>query len=240
MSFIEEARRKFVAESAYLDDRPGRAHSLPRRSQPHARSSAARSNTSMPAKTRAYLDDCIRGDLQWWRWRDLRGDPLSPAAPSTCRTRLATVGPRLIVLAYDGVAIGSAVESVPELIARIHSREGLGRLGAAGAAQQSGVPGRGRCPQGGNAAQNAYRRLALQDLKKPRTTGGSRGAPAGQDPRARSPLGAGAGDSRPAVLPPRILPVAKPYCTGSDVDLEHTAIDVQSTSDRPWLGTTNK
>ena len=34
LSFIEEARRKFIAESAYLDDRPGAPDALSRRSEP--------------------------------------------------------------------------------------------------------------------------------------------------------------------------------------------------------------
>ena len=50
ISFVEEARGKFLAESAYLDDRPGAPMRFLGRSEPDARSCGAPKTTSTPGK----------------------------------------------------------------------------------------------------------------------------------------------------------------------------------------------
>ena len=85
-----------------------------------ARSSAARNATSNAEEARAELNDRIR--------QIFGGKPFErvsfPGGPFDVPDEVGDGRPKLVVLAYDGVSIGSSVESVPELIERIYTRKG--------------------------------------------------------------------------------------------------------------------
>ena len=232
MSFIEEARRKFVAESAYLDDRPGapirflaeaNLSQIIRREEQHVDA----------GETRAYLDDCIRGVFSGGAGGTFEAIPF-PGGPFDVPDEVGDGRPRLIVLAYDGVAIGSAVESVPELIARIHSRKGS-EGSALRALRNNLVFLAAEDARKEEMRRKTQRRLALQDLKKPERLVDL--AEHQQDKireleaRSEQELAIAVQQCYRHVFYP-----SRNRIGGSDVDLEHTAIDVQSTSDRPGSG----
>ena len=119
VAFIDDARKKFVAESAYLDDRPG----APLRFLVDANLSQIirREERNVDAgEARAELKDRIR---QVFDGRVF--DAVNfPGGPFDVPDEIGGGRPKLAVLAYDGVAIGAGDEAVPELVTRIYERKG--------------------------------------------------------------------------------------------------------------------
>ncbi len=231
-SFIEEARRKFVAESAYLDDRPG----APMRFLAEANLSQIirREEQHIDAgETRAHLDDCIRGIFGGGAGGTFEPVPF-PGGPYDVPDEVGDGRPRLIVLAYDGVAIGSAVESVPELIERIYSRKGS-EGSALRALRNNLVFVAADDARREEMRRKAQWRLALQDLKKPERLVDL--AEHQQDKireleaRSEQELAIAIQQCYRHVFYP-----SRNRIGASGVDLARSAIDVQSTSDRPGSG----
>ncbi|MDE2870422.1 MAG: DUF499 domain-containing protein [Gemmatimonadota bacterium] len=119
ISFIDDARKKFVAESAYLDDRPGAAmrflvdanlNQIVRREERNVDAGDAR----------AQLNDRIR-QVFGGRTFDLVH---FPGGPYDVDDNVGSGRPRLAILSYDGVSIGPGEVQVPELIGRIYLRSG--------------------------------------------------------------------------------------------------------------------
>ncbi|MDE0024272.1 MAG: DUF499 domain-containing protein [Spirochaetaceae bacterium] len=119
ISFIDQARKRFVTDSAYLDDRPGapmrflaeaNLRQIIRREEQHVEA----------ADARAELNDRIR---RIFAGKTFETVPF-PGGPFDVSDEVGDGRPRLIVLAYDGVAIGASVDGVPELVERIHTRRG--------------------------------------------------------------------------------------------------------------------
>ena len=119
ISFIDQARTRFVTDSAYLDDRPGapmrflaeaNLRQIIRREEQHVEA----------ADARAELNDRIR---RVFSGKTFEAIPF-PGGPFDVPDEVGDGRPRLIVVAYDGVAIGALVDSVPELVERIHTRRG--------------------------------------------------------------------------------------------------------------------
>ncbi len=119
ISFIDQARTRFVTDSAYLDDRPGapmrflaeaNLRQIIRREEQHVEA----------ADARAELNDRIR---RVFAGKTFEAIPF-PGGPFDVPDEVGDGRPRLIVLAYDGVAIGTSVDSVPDLVERIHTRRG--------------------------------------------------------------------------------------------------------------------
>ena len=118
-SFIDEARKRFTAESAYLDDRPAapmqfRAEAnlnvIIRREEQHVEA----------AEARAQLNDRIRGIFGGDRFETVA----FPGGPFDVPDEVGEGRPKLVVFAYDGLTIGDAVDEVPELIERVYARSG--------------------------------------------------------------------------------------------------------------------
>ena len=119
ISFIEEARKKFIAESAYLDDRPG----APIRflAEANLRQIIRREERHVDAgEVRSELNDRIREIFSGRTFETVT----FPGGPFDVPDEVGNGQPKLIVLSYDGLAIGSSVEEVPELIERIYTRKG--------------------------------------------------------------------------------------------------------------------
>lgn len=118
-SFIDDARKRFTAESAYLDDRPAapmqfRAEAnlnvIIRREEQHVEA----------ADARAQLNDRIRGIFGGKTFETVA----FPGGPFDVPDEVGDSRPKLVVLAYDGLAIGDAVDEVPELVERVYARSG--------------------------------------------------------------------------------------------------------------------
>ena len=108
ISFIEEARRKFVAESAYLDDRPG----APMRflAEANLRQIIRREERNVDAgEARAELNDRIRGIFDGKTF-DAR---CFPGGPFDVPDEVGDGRPKLVVLSYDAAAIAAPSTTFP-------------------------------------------------------------------------------------------------------------------------------
>ena len=229
LSFVEEARRKFLAESAYLDDRPG----APMRFLAEANLSqiVRRAERHVDAgEVRAHLNDRIR---------EIFGGGVFemaafPGGPFDVPDEVGDGRPKLVVPSYDAVAIGAAVESVPELVERIFSRKGSegSALRAlrnhlvfvvADDARTADMRGRTR------------RRLALGELKKPEHLAGlaehQQAKVRELEARSEQELAIAVQQCYRHVFYP-----SRHRIGASGADVAHSAIDVHSTSDRPGVG----
>ena len=229
ISFVEEARKKFIAESAYLDDRPG----VPMRFLAEANLSQIirREERHVDAgEVRAQLNDRIR---EIFRGRTLEPVPF-PGGPFDVPDEVADGRPKLVVLAYDGVTIGSTVDNVPELIERIYTRKGS--EGSALRALRNNlvfvITDEARKEE---MRRKTYRRLALREMKKPERLVDLAEHQQNQvremEARSEHELAIAIQQCYRHVFYPSRNRVGT-----SDVDLAHSAIDIHSTSDQPGAG----
>ena len=229
LGFIEEARKRFVAESAYLDDRPG----APMRflAEANLRQIVRGEERHVDAgEVRTELNDRIRGIFS--------GEPfemtLFPGGPWDVPDEVGDGRPKLIVLAYDGVTVGGVIERVPELVARIY-----GRKGAEGSAFRMlrnhlvfAVADDSHIAEMKGKTRS---RLALRELKKPERLADL--APHQQaqllewEARSEQELALAIQQCYRHVFYP-----SRNRLGGGDVDMEHSAIDIHSASDKPGAG----
>jgi hypothetical protein len=119
ISFIEAARQRFVSESAFLDDTPG----VPMRFQPQA---------NLTQVIRREQDNVDAGEIRSelnHRIRKVFEGPLFeqvffPGGPWDVPDEIGRGRPFLVVLSYDGCSVGTSVDAIPDLIARIWERKG--------------------------------------------------------------------------------------------------------------------
>lgn len=117
--FVDDARKRFVLDSAYLDDRPG----APLRFSAEANLTQiiAREERHVEAgEARAELDDRIR-DIFKGSSFDLI---LNPGLPGDIPDDLAEGKPRLGVMSYDAFGVGANLAAVPELVQKLYERKG--------------------------------------------------------------------------------------------------------------------
>ncbi len=229
ISFIEEARKKFIAESAYLDDRPG----APMRflAEANLRQIIRREEQHVDAgQARAELNDRIR---QIFGGRTFDTVPF-PGGPFDVPDEVGDGRPKLVVLAYDGVTIGGTVESVPELIERIYSRKGSegSDLRALRNNLVFVVADEARREE---MRRKSYQRLALRELKKPERLLDLADHQQAQirelEARSEQELAIAIQQCYRHVFYPSRNRVGE-----SVADLAHSAVDVHSTSDQPGAG----
>ena len=118
-SFIDEARKRFIAASAYLDDRPA----APMRFLAEANLSVVIRREEQhvdPADARAQLNDRIRDIFDGKTFERVQ----FPGGPFDVPDEVGDGRPKLVVFAYDGLAVGEAVDEVPELIERVFANKG--------------------------------------------------------------------------------------------------------------------
>ena len=119
ISFIDNARKKFVAESAYLDDRPGAAMRF--LVDANLNQVIRREERNVDAgDARAQLNDRIQ-QVFGGRTFDL---VRFPGGPYDVDDSVGSGRPKLAILSYDGVSIGPGDAEVPELVRRIFERTG--------------------------------------------------------------------------------------------------------------------
>ena len=119
IGFIEDARKRFQERSAYLDDKPG----APLRFLTDANLTQIVERQIQlcdPGEVRSELSSRIRflylqGEFQLIAF---------PAAPVDVPDEIGSGKPLLALMSYDSVSVGTAVDAVPELIARIHKNVG--------------------------------------------------------------------------------------------------------------------
>ena len=119
ISFIDDARKKFVAESAYLDDKPGATMRF--HVDANLNQIIRREESNVDAgDARAQLNDRIQQVF------DARVFDLVhfPGGPYDVDDNVGSGRPRLAILSYDGLSIGPGEVHVPDLIRRIYERTG--------------------------------------------------------------------------------------------------------------------
>ena len=229
ISFVEEARKKFLAESAYLDDRPGapmrflaeaNLTQIVRRTEDHVDAGEAR----------AGLNDRIREIFQ-----DKTLDAVAfPGGPFDVADEVADGRPKLVVLGYEAVAIGPSVEAVPELIERIFERKGS-EGSALRVLRNNLVFVAADEARREDMRRRVYRRMALREMKKPERlielAEHQQANVREMEQRSEQELALAIQQCYRHVFYPSRNRVGT-----SDADLAHTAIDTHSASDRPGAG----
>ena len=228
-SFVDEARKAFATDSAYLDDRPG----APMRfvAEPNLTRLIQTEERNVDAgEARAHLNDRIREIFEGRVFEAVR----FPGGPFDVPDDAADGKPRLVVLAYDGVSVDGLVEEVPELIERIYKSRGaegtaLRRLRnnlAFVAADE---------PRKEDMRRRARRRLALQRLRQPDRLGElaehQQAKVRELESRSEAELAIAVQQCYRHVFypsPNRLSPQGG--------DLAYTVIDTPSSSDRPGAG----
>ena len=229
ISFIEGARKKFIADSAYLDDRPG----APMRflAEANLRQIIRREEQHVDAgEVRDELNDRIS---QIFGGKTFETVPF-PGGPFDVPDEVGDGRPKLIVLAYDGLTIGSSVENVPELIERIYARKGS--EGSALRALRNNlvfVVADGARKE--EMRRKTYYRLALRELKKPERlidlVEHQQAKVREMESRSEQELAIAIQQCYRHVFYP-----SRNRVGASDVDLAHSAIDIHSTSEQPGAG----
>lgn len=119
ISFIESARQKFIAESAYLDDRP----TAPMRFLADANLTQIirRDEQAVdPGELRAQLNDRIKSTFGSGVFEPV----CFPGGPFDVPDEIGNGKPLLVVLSPDACSVGASVDQVPDLVGRIFERKG--------------------------------------------------------------------------------------------------------------------
>ncbi len=229
VSFVDEARKKFVAESAYLDDRP----SVPMRflAEANLTQIVRREERNVdPEEARAQLNDRIRTIFE--------GNVLEavcfPGGPHEVADEAGESRPKLVVVSYDAVAFEGAVDRVPDLIDRMYSRKGADgqalRLFRNNLVFVAADESRRE-----EMRAKARRLLALRELKKPERLDELADH---QQAKVREWAQGSEMDLALSIQQcyRHVVYPSRNRIEGSTVDLAHTAIDTPGSSDRPGAG----
>ncbi len=229
LGFIEDARKRFLTESAYLDDRPGVAMrflveanltQIIRRQEQHVD----------PTESRAQLNDLIREIFKGQVFETIS----FPGGPFDVPDEVGDGRPRLVVIAYDGVSIGVTVDGPPELIAKLFERKGSDAAGYRAFRNHLVfvVADEARKDE---MRHKVVRRLALADLRKPERLAE---LVEHQQAKVKELEQRSVTDAALAVQQcyRHVFYPSRSRIGESPVDLAHTAIDIQSTSDKPGAG----
>ena len=229
ISFIEEARKKFIAESEYLDDRPGaplrflaeaNLAQVMRRAERHVDAGDAR----------AWLKDRI---TEIFERRDFE-PVIFPGGPFDVGDEVGEGRPVLVVLSYDAVTVGSSVDRVPDLIERIYTRRGTdgARIRSLRNNVVFAVAEDQRIDE---MRRRTVHRLALREMKKPERLQDlaeyQQTKVLELEARSEHELAIAIQQCYRHIFYPSRDRVGR-----SDVDLAHTAIDMHSASDKPGAG----
>ena len=232
VSFIDAAWKRFREESAYLDDRPG----VPLRFLAEANLTQIirreEANVDM-AQARAELNDRIKSIFGGTGGSIFEMVPF-PAAPGEVDDDMGNGRPRLAVMAYDGVAVGSTVEDVPEIIARIFERKGNDGVGLRGLRNHLVfvVADDARIEE---MRKKVVRRLSLGELIKPERIAELADH---QQRKVRELEQKSEMEVATAIQQcyRHVFYPSRQRLPSSPVDLAHAAVDIHSASERPGSG----
>ena len=228
-SFIDEARKRFTAESAYLDDRPA----APMRFLAEANLSVVIRREEQhvdPADAREQLNDRIRDIFNGKTFETI---PF-PGGPFDVPDEVGDGRPKLVVFAYDGLAVGEVVDEVPELVERVYAHKGAD--GSALRALRNHLVFIAADEHASDGMRRRIRsRLALQRLKKPERlidlAEHQQDAIRDREARSEQELAIAIQQCYRHVFYP-----SRNRLGTRGVDLAHTAIDIPSASDKPGAG----
>lgn len=234
VTFIDDARKRFVGTSAYLDDRPG----VPLRFLAEANLTQVirrqEQHVEAAGNARGELNSRIRDIFSGQSGSSVFEMVPFPIGPNEVGDEVGDGRPRLVVMAYDAVSVGATVESVPEIIGRIFTRKGAEGAGLRSlrnhlvflVADESRIP---------DMKQKMVRRLALAELAKPDRLSELADH---QQRKVRELDGKSELEVATAIQQAyRHLFYPSRFRLGTgDLDLGHAAIDIHSASERPGSG----
>lgn len=120
IGFVEDARKKFMAESAYLDDRPG----APMRFLAEANLTQIIHQEERhvdAGEARSHLNDRIRTIFDGKVFESIH----FPGGPYDVSDEAGESSPKLVVISYDAVSVEGPVNDVPKLVSRIFENKGV-------------------------------------------------------------------------------------------------------------------
>ena len=228
ISFVEEARKRFVAESAYLDDRPG---------APMRFLAEANLNQIIRREERNVDSGEARAELGERIGHIFNGDTFDairfPGGPFDVPDEVGDGRPKLIVLSYDAVSFGAQVSELPSLVERIYTRKGAD--GASLRALRNHLVFVATDDAGKAEMQRHARlRLALRALKR-----ADRLRDLGEHQQDQVLEKEARSEQELAIaIQQAYRHVLYPSSAGMDaeVSLAHTAIDIHSAADQPGVG----
>jgi hypothetical protein len=228
ISFVDDARRRFVQESAYLDDRPNvplrflaeaNLTQVLRRQERHAD----------PGEARAQLNDRIKA---------IFGGAVFnlypfPGGPYEVSDDAGDGKPALVLMGYDAVEVAADNVAIPELVARIYTqKDATGGLRLNRNNLVSLLADQGRKEE---MRHKMVRRLALNELRRPERL---KEFPDHQQDRIKEWYQRSEQELALAIQQcyRHVFYASKLRIDGADLDLAHSAIDVQTASDKPGQG----
>jgi hypothetical protein len=229
ISFIDDARKRFVADSAYLDDRP----TAPLRFLAEANLNVILRRQEAQVdleEARTELNDRIR---QIFSGKILKMLPPFPGAPYDVDDDIGDGLPQLVVIGYDADSVPAEEVRVPELVSRIYQFKGSGHdLRLLRNNLVFVVADEGRKDE---MRQKMKRRLALRDLRSPDRLGQLAEY---QQERIQEWFQRSEQEVALAIQQcyRHVFYPSRNRVEGAQVDLAHSAIEVQSASDRPGDG----
>jgi hypothetical protein len=229
ISFIEAARQKFVAQSAYLDDRPG----SPLRFLAEA---------NLTQIIRRQQDNVDQGDLRAElndRIKSIFGGPSFealpfPGGPWDVPDEVGNGRPLLSIMSYDGCSVGGSVDTVPDLIAKLYERKGADG-GSLRALRNNLVFVLAEDARIEEMKHKMARRIALRGLKTPERL---LDLAEHQQAKVRELEARSEADVAIAIQQcyRHLFYPSRTRITGASVDLAHSALDIHSASERPGSG----
>ncbi len=232
MSFVDDARKRFVAESAYLDDRPG----VPLRFLGEA------NLTQIIRRQEAQVDsEDVRASLRDKIREIFKGTGATvfnlvafPGGAYEVPDEIGDNRPLLVVIGYDAVSIPAVVDTVPHLVERIYKHKGADDRAVRGnrnalvmvTADEARKDEMRHC---------MVRRLALRELKKAERIGELAEHQQAKVRELESKSETEVAVSIQQCYRHVFYPSRADRAT-ADLDLGHTAIDVPSASASPGVG----
>lgn len=230
LSFIDDARTKFRAESAYLDDRP----TAPLRFNAEANLTQVigREEKNIdPGEARTQLADRIKSIFGGQSF-DLV--PF-PGGPWDVPDDVSDGKPRLVLLSHDALEIGADIREIPEIVGRMFERKGADGNGLRSlrnnlvfvVADEAKVTEMKRA---------IVRRLALQELKRP-----ERVKELADHQQAKVLELEKKSETEAAIAIQQcyrhiLYPSRNALGGAGSVQLAHSVIDIQNASERPGSG----
>ena len=228
LSFIDDARRRFVQESAYLDDRPN----VPLRFSAEANLTLILRREEQrvdPEESRAQLNDRIKGI---YSGSVFNLHPF-PGGPYEVPDDAGDGKPALVLMGYDAVEVAADNVTVPDLVSRIYTeKDASGGLRLNRNNLVFLLADQTRKPE---MKQRMARRLALNELRRPERLAEF---PDHQQDKIKEWYQRSEQELALAIQQcyRHVLYASKLRIDGANLDLAHTAIEVQSASHQPGQG----
>ena len=229
LGFIEEARKDFMGQSAYLDDRPG---------APMRFLVDANLNQIIRGEERHVPDEEVRAQLNDRIKEIFDGNSFElaffPGGAYEVPDEVGDNRPKLAVLAYDGLTVGGTVDEVPGLIKGIYTSKGADNKGVRAYRNHLAFVVADEMLKE-EMRSKTRRRLALKQLIRPDRISDlaehQQDVVREMERRSEHELAVSIQQCYRHVFYP-----SRNKVNEAGPDLGHTAIDVQSASDKPGSG----